>query len=138
MNFRRRIHPEAISLQLAPMIDVILFLLVFFLLTWNLARYEADLAIRVPTAKEGKENKQLPGEVILNIKPDGTVTLNRRPLQPAELKEILIGLVKQYPDQPVVVRADEDVSYKHVVKVLDTCRSADIWNIAFATIKQKP
>jgi biopolymer transport protein ExbD len=137
VNFRKRINQENLGLQLAPMIDVILFLLVFFLLTWNMARYESDLSIRVPTAKNGSESKQLPGEVILNVQKDGSITLNRRVVNETELKEILMGIVKQYPDQPVVVRADENVSYKHVVKLLDVCRAADIWNIAFATNKEK-
>ena len=53
MNFRNRAHTESIGLQLAPMIDVILFLLTFFLLTWNVARYETELDVRVPTAKQG-------------------------------------------------------------------------------------
>jgi biopolymer transport protein ExbD len=135
MNFRRRIANEPITLQLAPMIDVILFLLIFFLLTWNFARNESDLTVRLPNAKNAAEPKQLPGEVVLNIRTDGAVILNRRPINAEELKSILAGIVKEYPDQPVVVRADENVSYKHVVAVLDLCRAANLWNIAFATAK---
>ena len=55
MNFRARFQTEPIAFQLAPMIDVILFLLTFFLLTWNVARYETELDVRVPTAKQGEE-----------------------------------------------------------------------------------
>ena len=61
MNLRRRINQDPIQLQLAPMIDVILFLLCFFLLTWNLARYEQDLEVKVPVAKNGKDPARLPG-----------------------------------------------------------------------------
>ena len=67
MNLRRRINQDPIQLQLAPMIDVILFLLCFFLLTWNLARYEQDLEVKVPVARNGTPPKQLPGEVIINL-----------------------------------------------------------------------
>ena len=77
MNLRRRINQEPIQLQLAPMIDVILFLLCFFLLTWNLARYEQDLEVKVPVARNGIPPKQLPGEVIINLRSDGTVELER-------------------------------------------------------------
>jgi biopolymer transport protein ExbD len=135
MNFRRRLNAEPIPLQLAPMIDVIMFLLVFFLLTWNVARYETDLAVRVPTAQHGREPKRLPGEIILNVQRDGAVQLNRRTLSPKELEDILKGIVQQYPDQAVVLRADEEVDYKYIVGVLDACRAADLWNIAFATTK---
>jgi biopolymer transport protein ExbD len=35
----------------------------------------------------------------------------------------------------VVLRGDENVDYKHIVRVLDICRAANIWNVAFATTK---
>lgn len=135
MNFRRRLDTPPIGLQLAPMIDVILFLLCFFLLTWNLARYEADIEVKVPVAKEGQEPKRLPGEVVINIAKDGSVNLNRRVVSPEELKEILQGVIAQYPDQAVIVRADAGTEYKFVVGVLDVCRASQVWNIAFATLK---
>ena len=135
MNFRRRIVTEQIGLQLAPMIDVILFLLCFFLLTWNLARYEADINVKVPTAKQGQEPKRLPGEVVVNVAKDGSVNLNRRVVSMDELQQILAGVVQEYPDQAVIIRADADTNYKNVVKVLDACRAADAWNIAFATLR---
>ncbi len=136
MNFRRRIATEQLGLQLAPMIDVILFLLCFFLLTWNLARYEADIDVKVPTAKQGQEPKRLPGEVIVNITKDGAVNLNRRTVTMDELQQILAGVVQEYPDQAVIIRADAKTDYDNVVKVLDACRAADAWNIAFATLRQ--
>ena len=135
MNFRRRLETPVIGLQLAPMIDVILFLLCFFLLTWNMARYEADLEVKVPVAKEGQPPKRLPGEVILNVNKEGKVNINRRPVTPEELKTILQGVIQQYPDQAVILRADQGTEYKFVVNVLDVCRSAQVWNIAFATSK---
>lgn len=135
MNFRRRIVTEQLGLQLAPMIDVILFLLCFFLLTWNLARYEADIDVKVPSAKHGEEPKRLPGEVIINIAKDGSVNLNRRVVSMDELQQILSGVVQEYPDQAVIIRADAKTDYDNVVKVLDACRAADAWNIAFATLR---
>jgi biopolymer transport protein ExbD len=133
MNLRRRINHSPIGFQLAPMIDVILFLLCFFLLTWNLARYEQDLEIKVPVARNGTPPKQLPGEIIVNLKSDGSVELERRTLSLKDLEDKLavIGQVDQ--DQPVVLRGAEDVEYKYVVKVLDACRAAKLTNIAFAT-----
>jgi biopolymer transport protein ExbD len=133
MNLRRRINQEPIQLQLAPMIDVILFLLCFFLLTWNLARYEQDLQVKVPSARNGSAPTGLPGEVIINVKSDGSVELQRRVLTVPELKDKLSAIREVYPDQPVVVRAAEDVEYKYVVKVLDACAGAKLININFAT-----
>ena len=135
MNLRRRINQEPIQFQLAPMIDVVMFLLCFFLLTWNLARYEQDLDVKVPTARNGQEPKQLPGEIIINLKQDGTVELERATLSLAQLQQKLSDISNVFPDQAVILRGAEDVEYKHVVEVLDVCRAAKLTNIAFATNK---
>jgi biopolymer transport protein ExbD len=133
MNLRRRINQDPIQLQLAPMIDVILFLLCFFLLTWNLARYEQDLEVKVPVAKNGKDPARLPGEVIINLRSDGTVELERTTLSLDQLQQKLTEISQVYPDQAVVLRGSENVEYKYVVQVLDACRAAKLTNIAFAT-----
>ena len=133
MNLRRRINQEPLQFQLAPMIDVVMFLLCFFLLTWNLARYEQDLDVKVPVAKNGTAPKQLPGEIIINLKQDGTVELERARLTLPQLQEKLSDISQVYPDQVVIIRGDEHVDYVHVVKVMDACRAARLTNIAFAT-----
>ena len=137
MNLRRRITQEPIQLQLAPMIDVIMFLLCFFLLTWNLARYEQDLTVKVPVAKNGEMPKQLPGEVIINLRSDGTVELERATLTLAQLQDKLTAISQVFPDQAVVLRGAENVEYKHVVEVLDTCRAAKLTNIFFSVNPEK-
>ena len=135
MNFRAHVSPERIVFQIAPMVDILLFLLVFFILTWNFSRTEAELDVKVPAAKEGMENRRAAGEVILNVKKDGTIVMNRRLMSPEELLETLTRIAKLYPDQAVILRGDENVDYRHVVDVLDICRGANIWNVAFATSK---
>jgi biopolymer transport protein ExbD len=135
MNFRTHVYPERIIFQIAPMVDILLFLLIFFMLTWNFSRNEAELDVKVPAAREGKENRRPAGEVILNVKKDGSVVMNRRLMSSDELLETLTRIAKLYPDQAVVLRGDENVDYRHVVDALDICRAANIWNVAFATSK---
>lgn len=135
MNFRTHVYPERIVFQIAPMVDILLFLLVFFMLTWNFSRNEAELDVKVPAAREGKENRRPAGEVILNVKKDGAVFMNRRLMSSDELLETLTRIAKLYPDQAVVLRGDENVDYRYVVDALDICRAANIWNVAFATSK---
>ena len=78
------------------------------------------------------------GELIINVKADGAIVVNRRPLDRDELREILSAVVQDYPDQAVILRGDEKVAYQHIVEVLDICRSANIWNVAFATSRPLP
>lgn len=135
MNFRSRAQPEPSGFQIAPMIDVVFLLLIFFLVTWNFARQETELDVKVPTAREGKENRRAIGEVILNVRADGTIVMNRRTYTPEELQAALARIAEMYPDQAVVLRGDENTDYRYIVDVLDICRSANIWNVAFATSK---
>lgn len=135
MNFRAHVYPERITFQIAPLVDILLFLLVFFIMTWNFSRNEAELDVKVPAAREGKENRRPAGEVILNVKRDGSVVMNRRAMTPEELQQTLSKIAELYPDQAVVLRGDENVDYRYVVDALDICRAANIWNVAFATSK---
>ncbi len=135
MNFRARVQAEPGGIQIAPMVDIVFLLLIFFLVTWNFARYETELDVKVPTAREGKETRRSVGEVILNVKRDGTIVMNRRELSPDQLREALSRIAQLYPDQAVVLRGDQEADYRHIVDVLDVCRSANIWNVAFATGK---
>ncbi len=135
MNFRGHAAPERLFFQIAPLVDILLFLLVFFIMTWNFARNEAELDVKVPAAREGKESSRPVGEVILNVRRDGSITMNRRTMSSEELLKTLSRVAELYPDQAVVLRGDQNVDYKYVVDVLDVCRAANIWNVAFATSK---
>ena len=133
MNFRANMQNKAPGFQIAPMVDIFLVLLAFFILSWNFARTETELDVKVPKAREGKETRRAIGEVIINVKADGSVVMNRRQMNALELLNALQKIASLYPDQAVILRGDEKTDYRHVVEVLDTCRRANIWNVAFAT-----
>jgi biopolymer transport protein ExbD len=133
MNLHRRIQNDSMALQLAPFIDVILFLLTFFLLTWNISRYEAELSVSLPVAEQGEISKRMPGEILINVERDGAIILNRRQLRAAELTDILAQVTRDFPDQAVILRADARTSYQDIIRVIDICKSAKVWNIAFTT-----
>jgi biopolymer transport protein ExbD len=135
MDFSRRAQPEKGGFQIAPMIDIVFLLLIFFIVTWNFARWETELDVTVPTAEAGQESRRTVGEIIVNVNKDGGIIVQRQELTPERLLEMLQGIAALYPDQAVVLRGDEATDYRHVVKVLDICRQANIWNVAFATSK---
>jgi biopolymer transport protein ExbD len=135
MNFRSRTAPQHPGIQLAPLVDVLLLLLIFFLMTWNAARNENELDVKVPKASAAKEKSAPMGDVIVNVKADGNVVVNRRTLSGPELTSLLQGLVKLNADQAVVIRGDEAGAYKNIVSVLNICSEAGVTNVAFATAK---
>ncbi|MBV8812917.1 MAG: biopolymer transporter ExbD [Verrucomicrobia bacterium] len=133
MNFRNQAEPRVLGFMIAPMVDILLVILVFFIVTWNFALAENELDVRVPSATKANEPQPYVGQVVINVKADGAIVVNRQTKSPAELLDQLKQLAQLYPDQAVIVRGDEAVDYKHIVEVLDICRQADIWNVAFAT-----
>ncbi len=135
MNFRKYAEPRVFGFMIAPMVDILLVVLVFFIVTWNFALTENELDVRVPSAAKANEPQPYVGQVVINVKADGTIVVNRQTKTGAELLDQLKRLAQLYPDQAVIVRGDEAVEYNHIVQVLDICRQADIWNVAFATGK---
>jgi biopolymer transport protein ExbD len=135
MNLRKHAAPVHPGIQLAPLVDVLILLLIFFLLTWNAARNENELDVKLPTSTAAKESTAPLGPVIVNVKADGNVVVNRRALAGPELVEMLRGMVQLDANQAVVIRGDEAGAYKNIVSVLNVCSEAGVTNVAFATAK---
>lgn len=105
MNFRKQAVAEPGAFQIAPMVDIVFLLLIFFLVTWNFARSETELDVKVPTAKEGKESRRAVGEVIINVKSDGAIVMNRNEMSADQLTTTLQKISELYPDQAEIGRA---------------------------------
>lgn len=120
---------------MAPMVDVVFLLLCFFITTQIFSQWETEINITLPTASTGDTPQRLPGEIIINIRSDGETSVNQRVLTEPALGALLQDVSKLYPGQAILLRADKAAAYEHVIRVLDQCRTADIWNIAFATIE---
>lgn len=121
--------------QIAPMVDVLLVLLCFFILTWNFARKEMELDVKVPTAEHGGEPSLEANQTVLNLKQDGSLVMNTKPVTYEELSEKMVALARINKDYAIILRGDENVPYKYVARVLDVCRGAGIWNVAFPVTK---
>lgn len=124
-------------IQMAPLIDIIFLTLVFFMTLSIFSQLESELNISVPKSKEAKETVRSPGEIIINITKEGKVVVNQKRLRPEGLKDMLIKVSTLFPDQPVIIRADEKTYHKYVVGVLDACAQAEIWNISFSATKEE-
>lgn len=135
MNLRGRAQLHHPGIQLAPLVDVLLLLLIFFLLTWNAARNENELDVKVPKASAAKEKSAPVGDVVVNVKADGNVVVNRRTLSSGELTDLLKSLVQLNAEQAVIIRGDEAGAYKNIISVLNICTDAGVTNVAFATAK---
>jgi biopolymer transport protein ExbD len=137
MKFSNR-DPEPAAMQMAPMIDIVFLLLIFFIVTWQFTRSETELDVAVPTASEGSVLARPRGEIIINILADGTIRVDSATLDLTQLEQRLATIAEQFENQPVRIRGDGDVAYRNMVDVINTCQKAGIWNISFATQRPTP
>ena len=130
MKLKRRAEPLVMGFQIAPMVDVLLVLLCFFILTWNFARKEMELSVKVPTAEHGGEPSLDVNQTVLNVNADGSMVMNTKPITFEELGDRMATLSKINPDYAIILRGDENVPYKYVARILGVCNGAGIWNVA--------
>lgn len=135
MNFLKNAPAAAQGgVPLTPMMDVVFLLLCFFVTSQIFAQWETEIDVALPTAVTGEMPQRLPGEVIINVLADGRAVVNGQELNDDALRAMMNRLVQLFPGQPVLLRADKQTPYEHVVRILDACRQSDIWNISFATL----
>ncbi len=133
MNFRKQNTIEPTPMQLAPLVDVLFLLVIFFAVTQHYARHETLLDVSVPAAETGEDRpRSTVGEIIVNVKSDGTIIVNGQDLTEEDLLVKLRNIAEVYKDQAVILRGDIKTEYEHIIRVLDTCQKAGIWNVAFA------
>lgn len=135
MKFREASSSQGAELELAPMIDVVFQLLIFFIVTWQFARFERDMDISVPAAEKADKETRLAGEIIVNVRENGEVVLNGRTVGDDELRDKLEAISAEYPDQAVILRGASGADFQAIISVLDQIKQAGIWNVAFATVK---
>ena len=133
MKFQSQFGSERTGIQLAPMIDVVFLLLIFFIVLWNYARFETEIDISVPAASAGENPERTIGEIVVNVNKEGAITIEGIERSEEETLEMFRNIVAAYPDQALILRGDKEASFNHIVKVLNLCKEANIWNISFAT-----
>jgi biopolymer transport protein ExbD len=133
MKFRDTNAQQGAELELAPMVDVVFLLLIFFIVTWQFARFERDMDISVPAAEETTDEPRNVGEIIVNVRTDGSIVLNGLEVSEEELLAKLKSISQAYPDQAVILRGSSEANFQAIINVLDEIKKAGIWNVAFAT-----
>jgi biopolymer transport protein ExbD len=137
MRFRGYKPADTTGMQLAPMIDIVFLLLIFFIVTWSYARFETELDISLPAASKSQEPNRLVGEIVVNVHKDGRMIIEGAELTDEKLLGMLSEIVTAYKDQAVILRGDKETSYENIMRVLNICKEAGIWNISFATERER-
>ena len=114
------------EINITPLTDVCLVLLIIFMVTATFLTQNSGLDVALPKAASASE---LPAKQIeLSVTKDGSVFLDGQGVATPQLRDALSTKLQQTSLKTVVIKADADVPYKHVVEVMDAARvqGADI------------
>lgn len=75
--------------------------------------------------------------MIINITSDGRFFVNQKQLTRVGLEGMLKEVSRLFPNQQIIIRADENAYHKYVIEALDTCMRANIWDVSFSTIQEE-
>lgn len=134
MKIRQRTTKRA-RIEIIPMIDVIFFLLVFFMVS-SLAMTKIN-SMPVALPKTSTSPEALKQNVILTVKKDGSLFLNKAPTTLENLGRALAYEMHENPQDVVVVNADQGASYGLVVQAMDKAREIGVRKFALATEAEK-
>ncbi|NLS45593.1 MAG: biopolymer transporter ExbD [Firmicutes bacterium] len=137
MSFRfRRTSRKKPRIDIVPMVDIMTFLIVFFMLFTTFRTNPAGLDIKLPRAETA--TPQQASTTIVTIDKSGNVYLDDKKISLDNLKLTINQRIQKNPNEIVVIRADDSTSYQKLVDVMDVARLAGAAKLALAAeIKRK-
>ncbi len=134
MRFSKQ-EGEEPGFQMAPMIDCVFLLLIFFMSVSTFHQLESVEGINLPVADQSRTAEGGGPKLSINIKGDGAIVMNQNIYEPAQLADVLSEAEVK---QTIIIRADKTVPHGRVLDVLSACAAAGIWDISFATYQEEP
>ncbi len=136
MSFHfRRTQRRKPRIDIVPMVDVMTFLIVFFMLFTTFRTNPAGLDIKLPRAETATAHKT--STTVVTIDKAGNVYLGDKRTSLDNLKITINQRIQKNPSEIVVIRADNSTSYQKLVDVMDIARLAGAARLALAADKTK-
>ncbi|MDZ7343355.1 MAG: biopolymer transporter ExbD [candidate division KSB1 bacterium] len=122
------------SMQLAPLVDIALVLVIIFMVTAPILEVPSKLEVDLPKAAtiEAKSEDNL----TITLTPSGEIGLNERVLPLPELEAALREMVAKHPKRLVLIRADKQVQHRQVLELLSLAKKSGAENLAIATVQR--
>ena len=134
MNFQRGKRHEELEMNLVPLIDVLLVIIIFLVVSATFSR-TSELQINLPTA-EASSPQDKPLVITVEVDASGRYMVNGNEVEGAEVSAIASALTKAAGDgkEPtIVINADAKATHQSVVNVMEASRQANYTHITFAT-----
>ena len=134
MNFRRGRQREELEINLVPMIDVMLVILIFLMITTTYSKY-TELQINLPTA-DAEKQPQRPNELTVLVSAQGQYTVDKAPVVFTSVEQFAEELRRASSGRKepiVVISADAKATHQSVVRVLEASRVAGLSQVTFTT-----
>jgi biopolymer transport protein ExbD len=123
---------EEPSINLTSMLDVVMLLIIFFMLSTQFREEEKQYDIRLPTVSDATALTGQPDEIVVNVAADGVITVRTKPIDLAELEAVMSEAHEKFAGQAVIIRGDGAGAYQNVMDVMAACRRAGIKNLSLA------
>ncbi len=123
---------EVVELNMAPLIDMIFILLIFFLVTTSFVK-ESGVEVERPIAATTVSKQTT--NLILAVTQEGLVYSEKRPIDIRSVRSYMERFIAESPQGSVVIAADKASMTGIVIQVLDACRAAGIKNVSVAARK---
>ena len=122
----RYFEAKKARVEIIPMIDVMLFLLVFFIIVTLQMIPNAGIAMQLPVASQAQKLKT--PKFIVDVLKDGTIKVNRNAMTPQQLTDMLAHDGNPAKTE-LSIAASKDVAFQHFVTVMDSARKAGVTDI---------
>jgi biopolymer transport protein TolR len=129
---RRRVMAE---INMIPLIDVSLVLLIIFMVMTPIM-VRTQIKINLPHSQSADKAKNNQQTVKVQVQKDGVIFINSQPVSPEAVENTLRGLIRDPEGQPVVIEADRDVAFQHVVVVMDAAKRLGVVKLG-VNVKQE-
>lgn len=131
---RRRVRCE---INIAPLIDVVFLLIIFFMAVSQMTRVEGE-PVKLPEAEEGESKEELPaGLVVINVYPDGRLVVFNQAHTLSSLNQLLTGDVRERGAGAVsvLIRADTNTPWEKVGAIMRACAAQGVAKVRVAVVE---
>lgn len=115
-------HSEMPELNLVPMMDVLMTILTFFIIVSMTLTSQQSVDVTLPSANAGVSEQKTPDPLVVGLNQQGQISLGTQSITTEQLAQQMAAYLKSNPQGVVILKADSELAYQKVVKLLGTMR----------------